>query len=66
MLLVAVRTHAEMVACIIGDDMADMRIFGFVGKRVRGGVAFRVSLGDSLLGVQVLNEVSQPRVGGGY
>jgi hypothetical protein len=32
MLLVAVNTQAEIVACIIGEDMAVMGLLGLAGK----------------------------------
>lgn len=50
MLPIAVRTQAVMVACLIGDDMIDMKLFGS-GREI--WKVFVVSLGgrpDRLLG----------------
>jgi hypothetical protein len=50
MLLVAVRTQAEMVACIIGEDIAGMGPLGLVGRCEGGRGAIIVNLGDTSTG----------------
>jgi hypothetical protein len=47
MLLIAVRTQAEIVACIIGEDIASMGPLGLVGRCEGGRGAIIVNSGDA-------------------